>query len=126
MGLLFVAASVLGAMLIASSNTPEFAEASLFRLCRTLVYYLASVYALKMAAVFMMTASMMILRTGFTARWTALLGVTMAIAILIGAQAFDWMLFLLPLWVLCVSLTILYEDLLRAGAGYKPGQLDLY
>jgi hypothetical protein len=117
-GLLFVAASVLGAILIASVGaSADFAETPSYRFGRSLVYYLFSVYALKMAAVFMITASTMIVRTGFTARWTAIFGYTMAGMILFGSQAFDWTLFLLPLWVLCVSAAILFEEFRRARGG---------
>ncbi|MDB5594243.1 MAG: conserved rane protein of unknown function [Hyphomicrobiales bacterium] len=117
-GLLFVAASVLGAILIASASaSADFAETPSYRFARSLVYYLFSIYALKMAAVFMITASTMIVRTGFTARWTAIFGYTMAGVILVGSQAFDWTLFLLPLWVLCVSAAILVEEFRRARVG---------
>jgi hypothetical protein len=116
--LLFVAASVLGAILIASAGaSADFADTPSYRFARSLVYYLFSIYALKMAAVFMITASTMIVRTGFTARWTAIVGYTMAGVILVGSQAFDWTLFLLPLWVLCVSTAILLEEFRRTRVG---------
>lgn len=124
-GLLFVAASVLGAILTASASaSADFPNTPSYRFARSLVYYLFSIYALKMAAVFMITASTMIVRTGFTARWTAMFGYTMAGVILVGSQAFDWALFLLPIWVLCVSTAILFEEFRRARVGGPlPGSI---
>jgi hypothetical protein len=63
-----------------------------------------------MASVFMLTASTMILRTKFTARWCAIVGYVMAATVLLGSHVLSWTLFLLPIWVLLVSVNILAEE----------------
>ncbi|MFL4994448.1 MAG: hypothetical protein ACJ8DV_24590, partial [Microvirga sp.] len=61
-GLFFVAASGAGAILVTHMIAPaEFPTSVVFTFARSLIYYLTSVYALKMAGVFMLTASTMIL-----------------------------------------------------------------
>ena len=46
----------------------------------------------------------------FTARWTAILGYVVGLVVLLASQSASWTLFLFPLWVLTVSLTILVEQ----------------
>jgi hypothetical protein len=110
-GLVFAAASVTGAILAAHAADPlGFDGSPAFRLGRSLAYHLTSIYALKMAGVFMLTASTMVLRTRFTARWTAFLGYGAAAFILLGSQVFDWTLVIFPMWVLVLSVNILSEE----------------
>jgi hypothetical protein len=86
-GLLFVAASVIGAMQVAHTVAPSnFRESALFVPARSLAYHLATVYGLKMAGVFLMTVSSIVLGTGITSRWTALMGYAAAAVILVGSQ----------------------------------------
>ena len=80
-GLLFVAAAATSAIVFAAQD-PGFLGGPTFRLARALAFDLTSVYAMKMAAVFMFTASSLIVRTGFTSRWTALLGYGLGLAVL--------------------------------------------
>ena len=113
-GLFFVAASATGAILVTHVAAPvEFPTSVTFTFARSLIFYLTSVYALKMAGVFMLTASTMILRTKFTARWCAFAGYIAAATILVGSQFIPWALFLFPVWVLLVSLNILAEEFRR-------------
>jgi hypothetical protein len=113
-GLLFVAASAIGAILIAAGSAPDHLRGSeTYLLARSLAYNLASIYTLKMAGVFMLTASTLILRTRFTARWTALLGYAAAAIILLFSQFIGWTFFAFPIWVLVVSVNILVEEYRR-------------
>ena len=108
-GLIFVAAAATSSILFAAED-PAFVDSPTFKLARSLTYDLTSVYAMKMAAVFMFTASSMIIRTGFTARWTAILGYAVGLTVLLASQSFSWTLFLFPIWVLTVSVTILVQQ----------------
>jgi hypothetical protein len=111
MVLVFVAGAALGAVLATSAGaSADFAQTQTFRWARAFSYALVSIVALKMAAVFLMTASTLILRTHVTARWTAIVGYVMAACILIGSHFFDWTLVVLPVWVLCVSISILNDE----------------
>jgi hypothetical protein len=115
-GLLFVSASAIGAILITNAALPrEFAGSVTFTLARSFAYNLTSIYALKMAGVFLLTASTIVLRTGITARWTAFAGYTAAAVILLGSHVMDWTFIIFPVWVLMVSADILVREYWRAG-----------
>jgi hypothetical protein len=71
----------------------------------------------------MITTSTLAIRTGFIARWIALLGYAFALFLLLSGRYIEWILMLFPLWVLLVSLYILIDSLRRlsqAGAT-SPG-----
>lgn len=74
------------------------------------------IYAFKMAAVFMITASTLALRTRITARWIAVLGYACAAFLLFGSGYLDWALFAFPAWVLLVSSYILVDNLRDTAA----------
>lgn len=110
-GLLFAAAAAIGAIMAVFANgMPAPEDMSAIRLIRQFAYNVASIYSLKMAAVFMFTASTLIIRTGFTARWTAFVGYGAGLVILLGSQTLDWSVFVFPLWVLLVSISILVDE----------------
>jgi hypothetical protein len=64
-----------------------------------------------MAGVFMISTSMIALRTGIFPRWMAFLGVVLAILLLFAVGHFLWMPLVFPLWVLLVSVHILLANL---------------
>jgi hypothetical protein len=112
LGMLFIAAAALGALILAYSEHPEARVGSAtFAFARAFTFDLMHIYAFKMAAVFMITASTLAFHTRFVARWIALLGYGGAVFLLFGGGYFDWVLYVFPLWVLLVSTSILLENL---------------
>lgn len=115
-GLLFVSASAIGAILIVHAALPrELSGSATFMLARSFAYHLTSIYALKMAGVFLLTASTIVLRTGITGRWTAVMGYAAAVFILLGSQFLDWTFMIFPIWVFIVSADILVRDYRSSG-----------
>ncbi len=109
--LIFAAASAIGAILVAHAALPrELTGSVTFIWARSFAYNLASIYAMKMAGVFLMTASTILLRTGITARWTALAGYVAAAFILFGSHVVEWSFLIFPLWVLLVSTDMLVSE----------------
>lgn len=112
LGMLFVAASAAGGLILAYAGSPAtLINSSTFAFGRAFAYDIMHIYAFKMAAVFMITTSTLAVHTRITARWLAFLGYAAAAVILIGSGFSDWVLFVFPLWVLLVSLYILIENL---------------
>lgn len=110
-GLLFVAASVIGAILVTSTARPgEILGSVTFTLARSFAFNLVSLYAMKVSSVFLLTASTIVLRTGITSRWTAVGGYAAAAFILLGSLLVDWALLVFPIWVLIVSCDILLRE----------------
>jgi len=112
-GLLFLAmmftASAVGAGLAASSNAlgESAAHSDVASFGRMLLLTLSKTYALRMAAVFMMSLATIWLRTALMPRW--LVGVTyvMAVALLIASDVSMWLTLVFPAWVLVVSVLLL-------------------
>src|SRR5260221_10732654 len=85
LAMLFAAAAVIGAvMLVASVSEPnELISSATFRFARAVSYIIMNVYAIKMAAVFMISTSTVVIRTGIAPRWIAFLGLLLAVILLI-------------------------------------------
>ncbi len=112
LGMLFVAAAAVGGLVLAHASTPAtLIGSSAFAFARAFAYDTMHIYAFKMAAVFMATASTLLLRTRAAARWIALAGYASALALLITSGFSDLILFIFPGWVLLVSVHILLDNL---------------
>ena len=111
LAMLFVAAAVFGAIVVVYAAKPDsLANSATFAVMRAFAYVLFNVYAIKMAGVFMMVTSTLGLRTGFVARWIAVVGMLVALYLLFGSQWFDWSFALFPAWVLLISAYILIDN----------------
>ena len=113
LAMLFAAAAVIGAVvLVASISAPdELMNSATFRFARAASYIIVNVYAIKMAAVFMISTSTVVIRTGIAPRWIALLGFLLALILLIGSFFISWSFAVLPLWVFLISACILVDNL---------------
>ena len=123
LGMLFVAAAAIGAMLIAFEDEPAaFAVSPEFRFARAVSFSLVNVYMVKMAGVFMISTSTVAMSTRFAPRWLAALGYLLAALLLLGSSFLRWSFALFPLWVLLLSIQILAANLVRrpeAGTGAR-------
>jgi len=117
LAMLFTSAATIGAiMLVASVSEPsELISSTTFRFARAASYIIMNVYAIKMAAVFMISTSTVVIRTGIVPRWIALLGFLLALVLLIGSSFISWSFAVLPVWVLLVSVYILIDNLRTPG-----------
>ena len=113
LAMLFAAAAVIGAVvLVASISAPdELMNSATFRFARAASYIIMNVYALKMAAVFMISTSTVVIRTGIAPRWIAFLGFALALMLLIGSFFVSWSFAVLPFWVFLISIYILIDNL---------------
>jgi hypothetical protein len=113
LAMLFAAAAVIGAvMLVASISEPnELISSVTFRFARAVSYIIVNVYAIKMAAVFMISTSTVLIRTGIAPRWIALLGFSLAVILLIGSFFINWSIAVFPSWVFLISVYILIDNL---------------
>jgi len=113
LAMLFAAAAVIGAvMLVASISEPnELTSSATFRFARAASYIIVNVYAVKMAAVFMISTSTVVIRTGIAPRWIAFLGLFLAAILLIGSYFIGWGIAVFPCWVFLISVYILIDNL---------------
>jgi hypothetical protein len=115
LAMLFAAAAIAGAvMLLASSAEPgQLTTSPVFRFARATVYIIVNAYAIKMACVFMISTSTVVIRTGIAPRWIAVLGFALACILLIGSYYLSWSIAVLPIWVFLLSVYILIHNLRR-------------
>ena len=72
-----------------------------------LVLKLSKTYALRMAAVFMISLATIWLRTSLMPRWLVVLSYLMAVTLFLAADTTMWLSLSFPLWVLVVSVLLL-------------------
>jgi hypothetical protein len=65
------------------------------------------VYALRMAAVFTISATTIAARLGLVPRWLVVFGMATGLVLLLTAGAVPWLEIIFPLWVFVLSLDIL-------------------
>jgi hypothetical protein len=115
LAMLFAAAAITGAIILVttSADPNEMINSTTFRYARATGYIFMSVYAIKMAGVFMISTSTLVIYTKIAPRWIAILGYVLAGILLIGSYYINLSFFVLPLWVLLVSIYILFDNLGR-------------
>ena len=114
--MLFAAAAAAGALI----ETAEDHSSTLVRLGgvgagRNLTHDLIAVYAMRMAAVFTVATSTILLRTGTGPRWLGIGGLVVGAIMLLTAGFTPWIELLFPAWLLVLSIHIL-----RAGFRRDP------
>ena len=114
LALLFASAAVAGGIILTYATQPQgFVDSATFAFGRSLFHELINLYAVKMASVFMISTSVIGVRTRFTPRWSAYLGFACALLLLLSGRHTDWMFMVFPVWVLLTSIYILVENLGR-------------
>jgi hypothetical protein len=114
--LLFAATAMFIGMLASFDAAPSTtAETELWNLGRQTTFALLNVFAMRMAAVFIISTSTIALRTGVVYRWLAFLGLAIGLVELVAASSVPYINLLLPFWILLVSVNILINSL-RGGS----------
>ncbi len=111
LAMLFVAAGLIGALVLAAESTEQsqLVNSPAFRLTRAAIFVMLNVYATKMATVFMISTSTVVIYTGIAPRWVAILGFISALVLLVGSYYSTWPILVLPVWVLLLSVIILHD-----------------
>ncbi|MEV6340354.1 hypothetical protein AB0M12_37235 [Nocardia vinacea] len=118
-GLLFLAMMFVGtavaAGLVSSDTdvTDPAARAEVVDFGKMIVVSACQTYALRMAAVFMISLATIWLKTGLMPRWLAGLSYLAAVALLVASETSRWMTLAFPAWVLVVSVLILVRSASR-------------
>jgi hypothetical protein len=121
-GMLFVASAVAGGLIVATERNADTVIASgAWEFGRETTYELMVVYAMRMAAVFTLATSTILLRTRLAPRWLVASGYAIAIVLLLTAGSFAWVELLFPAWVLALSLHVLVTSFRSHGEMVPPG-----
>ena len=113
LALLFVTGAITAGLIMGFRTMPErLFESGTYAFARAAAYQLINVYAIKMAAVFMISASSVAIRIRIFPRWMAMLGYALALLLLLSTgYIFFWAPLVFPLWVLVISVNILLSNL---------------
>jgi hypothetical protein len=115
---LFAAAAVIGAVILIANaaSTNELVDSVTFRFARAVAYVVMNVYAVKMAGVFMISTSTVVIFTGIAPRWIAIIGYALAVILLMGSYYLSWSFIVLPIWVFLISIYILIDNFQSAAS----------
>jgi hypothetical protein len=112
-GFLFLAmmffATAVAAGLLASNAavTSEVAHAEIVEFGKMVVLAASKTYALRMAAVFMISLATIWVKTGLMPRWLVMISYLAALTLLLISDVSLWITLVFPVWVLMVSVLIL-------------------
>jgi hypothetical protein len=122
LAMLFVGAITAGIILAFRTMPDRLFESGIYAFGRAAAYQLVNVYAIKMAAVFIISASTAAIRTRIFPRWMAMLGYALALLLLLSTgYIFFWAPVVFPLWVLLISVNLLFSKLKPApDSGSEP------
>jgi hypothetical protein len=121
LAMLFSSAAVIGAIMLAFSADPgAMINSPTLLVARALAYNLVNVYAIKMAGVFMISTSTVILYAGIAPRWMGILGYALALILLLGSYYISWSFIVLPVWVLLISVHILIDNFRSPTPHHQP------
>jgi hypothetical protein len=113
LAMLFVAGAIAAGIIMGFHTMPDrMVESGVYAFARAAVYQLVNVYAMKMAAVFMISTSTVAIRIRIFPRWMAWLGFALALLMLLSTgYVLFWVPLVFPLWVLLISVSILLSNL---------------
>ena len=112
LAMIFSAAASAGALVAAYASDPSgFPTSSSSLFGRQIVAEIFNVYALRMAAVFLISQATLWLRTGVMPRWMAFLTFGVALVLLFVVTQASWVILIFPAWVFMVSVYILTTHL---------------
>ena len=104
LAMMFVSTAVAAGLVATNSGVVDpGAHAEVVDFGKMVVLSTSKTYAIRMAAVFMISAATIWLRTGLMPKWLALLTYLVAVAILVASDLTMWVTMAFPVWVLVVS-----------------------
>ncbi|MGD9092919.1 MAG: hypothetical protein PVF74_08720 [Anaerolineales bacterium] len=108
LGLTLAAAAIGGGILTVYALDPNsLAISDTHLLARAISNRITSVYAVRMAGMFMFVLGTIWVRTQVMPRWLALVTYGLALVLLLSSGLSHWMTLLFPAWVLLISVSIL-------------------
>jgi hypothetical protein len=112
LAMIFALSAVAGGLMMAYEAIPgKLMDSGIYTFARTVAYQFGSVFAMRMAGVFMMSTCTLAIRIGMFPRWMAFLGYALALLLLLSIGRFYWTQLLFPLWVLMISVHVLFANL---------------
>jgi len=112
----FVSAAIAGGLLTVYAVDPNLLfDGAILPFGRAMMYRFNTVYAIRMAGMFMMVLGTIWVRTGLMPRWLSVVTYLTALSLIIGVSLWPWSTLFFPVWVFVISVYILvlnyrYQD----------------
>lgn len=106
----FIAYAIAGGLLVSRTMLDPEMDESILVFGQMTIIQIASVYNVRMSAVFMISAATLWLRTQVMPRWLVLVTYVLGLALLVLVNLSNWMTLIFPAWILGVSLLILFYN----------------
>jgi len=108
LALTFMSAALAGGLLsIGALDLDLLIGNGVYTVARSIIYQITTVYAVRMAGMFMIVLGTIWMRTGVMPRWMAVVTYLVALALLISIGFTQWIMMVFPAWVLLISIYIL-------------------
>lgn len=122
LAMVFSATAITGGIATAYAANPELrAAGEIYAFGRALVGQFFTIYALRMAGVFVISLGTIWLRTGVMPRWLSLITYVFALVLILSASLNLWMVMVFPAWVFIISSYILLLNLRTKQTGMADG-----
>jgi len=122
LAMVFSATAVTGGIATGYADNPELrAAGEIYAFGRALVGQFFTIYALRMAGVFVFSLGTIWLRTGVMPRWLSLITFVFALVLILSASLNLWMVLVFPAWVFIISCYILFLNLRTKQIGMADG-----
>ena len=109
--MIFTSAALAGGLIRVLVTAPEIlTQPGAYALGRAEIFQTMNVYGIKMAGLFMFSTSTILLRTSIVPRWIAFLGYGLGAVLLLSIGIIRWIPLVFPIWVLLISVVILFEN----------------
>lgn len=106
----FISMAIAGGILVSATDADQAYDPAVLRFARGTMLQISNVYALRMAAAFMISLATIWLRTGLMPRWLAGLTYALALVLLSVTTLSLWTTLVFPAWVLLVSMLFLIRS----------------
>ena len=120
LAMIFVAAAQAGAIVASYARDPSgFASSTTYAYGRYVIAQVFSVYAVRMAGIFLISQATLWMRTGVMPKWMALLTYPLALVLLFVFTQSAWVVLVFPAWVFLVSTYILVMRIRPASSNAR-------
>jgi MFS family permease len=113
LAMLFTSAAAVGAIILTFAGPNPPVDSAVFHFARTLAYNIVNIYMIKMAAVFMISTSTVVIFTAIAPRWAAFIGFGLALLLLFASSYFSWLFVAFPFWIFLISVCLLVDEFYR-------------
>ena len=118
LAMMFVSSAVAGGLTMTYATIPgKLMDSGIYTFARAVIYEIVNMYAIRMAAVFMISTCTVAIRIGIFPRWMAFLGFALAVLLILSPGRLYWAPLALPLWTLLISVYVLLANLRPRPAG---------